>query len=289
MRSAARNALLALALLTVPAAASAQEVQLTGPLAGAPAIKRLVMHRAGRLHLGIVPGFTFGDEYTRTLLAGVRLEYNIVDFLAIGVWGGYGVLSLETGLADEVQNKAFTNGEEGQSQNQNLNFPYGSNSDDFNQDRGAFPDQLGRIQWVGAGQITLVPLRGKLGLVGKLFLDVDVYGFVGAAAVGVQERGDVDRPNNRDEPAEVTQATRVAIAPTFGAGINLYMNKFVGLTMEYRALPFSWNRSGTDECCVEGESFPDNHIDADDRQLSYNQMFNIGVIFALPTTPSVTE
>lgn len=292
MRSSMRNALIALALLAIPAAAEAQEVQLTGPLAGAPAIKRLVLHRAGRLHLGIVPGFTFGDEYTRTLLAGVRLEYNIVDFLAIGVWGAYGVLSLETGLSDEVQNKAFTNGEEGQSSNQNLNFPYGdpgnTNSDDF-YPRDRFPDQLGRIQYVGALQLTLVPLRGKLGLVGKLFLDVDVYGFIGGAAVGVAERGDVDRPNNRDEPAAVTEATRVAIAPTFGAGVNLYMNKFVGLTLEYRALPFSWNRSGTDECCVDGENFPDNHIDADDRQLSFNQMFNIGVIFALPTEPDVAE
>lgn len=288
MRSRLRNALFALALLAVPTAASAQEVQLTGPLAGAPAIKRLTLHRAGRLHLGIVPAFTFGDEYVRTLFVGARLEYNIVDFLAIGVWGGYGVLSLETGLSDEVQNKAFTNGEEGQSSNQNLNFPYGDNSDDFGA-RTNYPDQLGRMQWVGAGQLTLVPLRGKLGLVGKLFLDVDVYGFLGVAAVGVAERGNVNRPNNRDEPADVTEATRVAIAPTFGAGINLYMNKFVGLTLEYRALPFSWNRSGTDECCVSGENFPDNKINEDDRQLSFNQMFSLGVIFALPTNPQVAE
>ena len=288
MRSGLRNVVVALALLAAPAVASAQEVQLTGPLAGAPAIKRLVLHRAGRLHLGLVPAFSLSDEYVRHLFVGARIEYNILDFLSIGAWGGYALLATETGLADEVQNKAFTNGEEGQSSNQNLNFPYGSNSTNFGS-RSNFSDQLGRMQWVAAGQLTLIPLRGKLGLVGKVFLDVDVYGFIGAAAVGVQERGDVSRPTNQDVPADVTTATRVAIAPTFGAGINLYFNKFVGMTLEYRALPFSWNRSGTDECCVNGEGFPDNKIDADDRQLSFNQLFSLGVIFALPTTPQIAE
>jgi hypothetical protein len=70
----------------------------------------------------------------------------------------------------------------------------------------------------------------------------------------------------------------------------MYANNWIGITLEYRALPFSWNRSGTDECCSEdGESFPDGHIDEDDRQLSFNQMLGVGVIFALPTTPEIAE
>jgi outer membrane beta-barrel protein len=292
MRSTVRNAVVALALLAVPAVAEAQEVQLTGPLAGAPAIKRLVLHRHGRMHLGLVPAFSLSDEYVRHLFVGLRAEYNILDFLAIGVWGGYAPLTFETGLADEVQTKAYSNNT--QAGTQNLNFPYGENMQG-EPARSNFPDQLGRMQWIGVGQITLIPLRGKLGLVGKVFLDVDVYGFLGVGAVGVQERGDLGRsgtdghPENNNSPSEVTQSTRVAIAPTFGAGINLYFNKFIGMTLEYRALPFSWNRSGTDECCVDGESFPDDQIDADDRQLSFNQLFSLGVVFALPTTPQVAE
>ena len=293
MRNTMRNALVALALLAVPAVAEAQEVQLTGPLAGAPAIKRLVLHRQGRLHLGIVPAFSLSDEYLRHLFGGVRIEYNLFDFLAIGVWGGYAPLTLSTGLADEVEDKAYSNND--QSSGQNLNFPYGENMQGTPA-RSNFPDQLGRMQWIAAGQLTLVPLRGKLGLVGKVFMDVDVYGFLGAAAVGVQERGDLGRsgddpghPVNDNMPSEVTQDTRVAFAPTFGAGINLYFNNFIGMTLEYRALPFSWNRSGTDECCVDGESFPDDQINSDDRQLSFNQLFAVGVIFALPTTPQIAE
>ncbi|MBI2894781.1 MAG: hypothetical protein HYY06_14595 [Deltaproteobacteria bacterium] len=288
MGSQTRNGLLALALLALPSAAGAQEVQLTGPLAGAPAIKRLVLHRAGRLHLTVMPTFTFGDEYVRHLLAGARVEYNLLDFLAIGLWGSYGVYTVENGLSDEVQNKAYAN-EGSQDYNQNLNFPYGDNSGDF-YGRPRFPDQLGRIQWVGGAQLTLAPLRGKVGLVGKAFVDVDVFGFVGAAAVGVQERANTERPTNEDNPASIATASRTTFAPMFGAGINMYFNNFIGMTMEYRALPFSWNRSGTDECCTdEGEAFPDHKIDDQDRQLSFNQMFSVGVIFALPTTPTIDE
>src|SRR5688572_29667063 len=104
-----RIALFGLALLVAPFSASAQEVQLTGPLAGAPALRRMVEHRAGRLHLAVMPSFTFGDEYVRHLMTGARVEYNITDYLALGVFGSYAVFTVENGLADEVQNKAYAN------------------------------------------------------------------------------------------------------------------------------------------------------------------------------------
>ena len=45
-------------------------------------------------------------------------------------------------------------------------------------------------------------------------------------------------------------APRVAIAPTFGLGLNFYpaspATNFFGLGVEFRAFPFAWNTSGFD-------------------------------------------
>ena len=41
--------------------ASAQEIQLTGPLAGAPAVRKLRLYRPGRVELALGPGFTLLD------------------------------------------------------------------------------------------------------------------------------------------------------------------------------------------------------------------------------------
>ena len=43
--------------------ASAQEIQLTGPLAGAPAVRQLRLHRAGRFEVSPTVSFTLLDEY----------------------------------------------------------------------------------------------------------------------------------------------------------------------------------------------------------------------------------
>ena len=97
----------------------------------------------------------------------------------------------------------------------------------------------------------------------------------------------------------------------FRSGLNFYFNRFVSLNFEYRAAPFSWNRSGTDESSTlsacgragnescEGVSdyvatyFPRSNatsttrIDAQDRTFSFNQMVNLGVSFYLPTAPRI--
>src|SRR5687767_6136841 len=88
--------------------AEAQEVLLTGPLAGAPAVRKLRLYRQGRFEIAPSISFTLLDEYQRTILPGVRLNYNITDWLAIGGWGALGALKLPTSLTDEIQavNKA---------------------------------------------------------------------------------------------------------------------------------------------------------------------------------------
>ena len=142
------------------------------------------------------------------------------------------------------------------------------------------------------------------GLFQKLFVDADFYVFAGAAAVGVEERaslsseeaqaaGCLDGPTGDSDPCIETQferESRIAIAPTFGVGLMLYFNDWVGLSIEYRALPFAWNTSGTDEAGGGPDAeFPDDAIDSEDQLFHYNHMVSLGVAFYLPTEAKVSE
>jgi len=62
-------------VLTSAGAANAQEIQLTGPLKGAPAVRAMRMYREGRFEIAPAASFTLLDEYRRTILAGARLTY----------------------------------------------------------------------------------------------------------------------------------------------------------------------------------------------------------------------
>jgi hypothetical protein len=109
--------------------------------------------------------------------------------------------------------------------------------------------------------------------------------------VGVEERADVD---NRDGAcgdcldSQLARASRVAIAPTFGAGLTLFANDWISLAFEWRGIPFAWNTSGTDESSETGE-FPDDIVDSQDRIFHFNHMFVFGVGFYLPASVRVGE
>jgi hypothetical protein len=76
----------ALALFAFTESAQAQQILLTGPLAGAPAVRKLRLHRQGRFEIAPAVSFTLLDEYQRTILLGARLNYNFTDWLSFGVW-----------------------------------------------------------------------------------------------------------------------------------------------------------------------------------------------------------
>lgn len=284
--------------------ASAQEVQITGPLAGAPAVRRMRLYREGRLLIEPNFSFTLQDEFARSLIAGAHIGYYFTDWLGVGVWGGYAVASLDTGLTDEVRTGGVT------TDRNRLSLPAGRCNANFGGPDCAtrnqsFSDQIGRMTWVAALQLEFIPLRGKLAMFQKLFVDTDFHIFLGVAMVGVEERADVALTNTGsslpiDQQCAVTDApcllnsqtarsSRLAIAPTFGAGLTMMFNDFVGLNFDWRGMPFSWNTSGTDESGDDDGNFPDGEIDADDRFFKFNQMVQIGVVIYLPTAPTITE
>src|SRR5262245_48926055 len=93
------------AALALPEVSEAQEIQLTGPLAGAPAVRKLRLRREGRFEAALGASFTLLDEYQRTIMPGLRVQYHLTDWFGIGAFGGFG-FQYTTGLVDELQEKA---------------------------------------------------------------------------------------------------------------------------------------------------------------------------------------
>ncbi len=281
-RSIGAAALAAATILTASAVskpAAAQEIQLTGPLAGAPSVKRLRLYREGRAELALGWGFPLLDEYQRTHFLAGRLQYNLFDWLGIGVFGGFGLLNLSTDLTDKIQSTAPRNSRTA------VNLPAAGGQ--------AYEEQTGKRQWMAAPQLTFSPFRGKLAIFQKLFVDTDLYLHGGVAFIGVQERGDCGGGSGQPActaPNSFASKDRVAIAPTFGLGLTLYTTSFVSLNVEYRAYPFAWNRGGFDSRGTGPDAnFPDNRIDSEDQTFKFNQMIFLAAGFSIPTKPKLSD
>jgi outer membrane beta-barrel protein len=279
----------AAAVLATAGAAQAQEVQLTGPLKGAPAVRNMRLYREGRFEIAPAVSFTLLDEYRRTIVAGARINYNIKDWIAIGVWGGAGVASLTTDLSDKIDQTAPRNALTAV----NVNHTGDLHATPPTQERPAsFNEQTAQIQYIVAPQVTFIPFRGKLAIFNKIFVDTDFYAAAGIGIVGVNERtncGGNGQPYCTS-PASFQLQSQTKFAPTFGVGFTFYLGGTVSLGVEYRALPFAWNRSGFDSRGGgPGNNFPDGQVNGDDETFQFNQLVTISLGFSFPTKPQISE
>jgi outer membrane beta-barrel protein len=272
--------------------AAAQEILITGPLAGAPAVRKERLYRSGRFEIAPTVSFTLLDEYRRTILVGGRLQYNITEWLSIGVWGAYGLGQSPTSLTTEIDSSAPRNGFT--LSQVNHGGPIGTTGNYAGAGQGySFQDQTAKMNWVVAPQLQFTPFRGKLSLFQKIFVDTDAYIHAGVAFVGIDERQDCGGGNGQvscADPASFATAGQTKIAPTFGLGLNFYLADWLSLGLEYRALPFSWNRAGFDSRGAGNNgNFPDGKIDSQDDTFKFNQMITISLGFSLPPKPKISE
>ena len=274
-------------VVSATGAANAQELQLTGPLKGAPAVRHLRLYRQGRFEIAPALSFSLLDEYRRTILVGARLNYNITAWLAIGIWGGAGVASLTTDLTDKIDATAprdpltaINVNHSGSPSGQAKGVPAAS-----------FADQTAKISYVVSPQVTFIPFRGKLAIFNKIFVDTDLYIAGGVAFVGVQEREDCGPTQVKcSNPSSFALQSLTKVAPTFGVGLTFYPSTFVSFGAEYRALPFSWNRSGFDSRgSGPNGNFPDQQVNGTDETFKFNQLVNVFVGFSFPTKPKISE
>ena len=271
------------ALLAAGEYAQAQELQLTGPLAGAPAVRKLRLRRQARFEIAPTASFTLLDEYNRTILFGARLNYNFTDWLGIGAWGAFGAIQTPTALTDHIQEV-----------NVARRAMYGDGYPDSVPGRltavnlsADFPEQIAQINWVFAPQITLVPFRGKIALFQSIYVDTDLSVFGGPAFVGLTERPECESCSTAQSFERVS---RMAIAPTFGLGLSFYVNKWSAIGLEWRGLPFAWNTGGFDTAGGgQDEAFPDNKITSADQRFRFNQMLSVSYNIYLPTQFRISE
>jgi opacity protein-like surface antigen len=282
-------AVVAAGVITPARSAEAQEIQLTGPLKGAPAVRAMRMYREGRFEIAPAASFTLLDEYRRTILAGARVNYNIKDWLAIGVWGAAGVVSMTTDLTSRINVTAPRDPLTAINVNHTgdpTTTPPGTLGP------ASFADQTAKISYVVAPQLTFVPFRGKLAIFNKIFVDTDFYAAGGVAFVGIQQReacGGGGQPGCA-LPSSFALQSATKIAPTFGVGFTFYLGNLVSLGVEYRALPFSWNRSGFDSRgSGPGNNFPDGVVNSQDDTFRFNQLVTVSLGFSFPTKPKISQ
>jgi outer membrane beta-barrel protein len=289
LATAAAFAAVATTMVVAPKQAHAQEIQLTGPLAGAPPVRRLREYREGRFDFTLGPGFTLLDEYKRTIFISGRLQYNVTGWLGVGVFGGFGAASLNTDLTDQIDENAPRNTRTA------VNLCNPANGNNCAATGGSkFENQVGKLKWMATPQVTVSPFRGKLALLQKLFVDTDLYLHGGVAFVGVEERGNCGGAGEKrcTDAVSFGTASRVAVAPSFGLGLSLYFSNFISANLEYRAFPFSYNRGGFDSRGAgPGANFPnpEGRLDSEDQTTKFNQMVFLGVGFHFPTTPKLSD
>ncbi len=272
--------------IALAAEANAQEIQVSGPLKGAPAVRRLKLYREGRVEIAPTFTATLLDEYNRTILVGARINYGITDWLSIGVWGGFGAVQVKTDLTEQIDANA-----DRKAGFNKMNLPCGGGDCAAPSANSGFTKQVAEISYIATPQITAVPFRGKFALFQSVFADVDAYIFAGFGVAGIKQRKECANfqacanqdPNNRTE-------SKNKPAPTWGLGFNFYLSKMIALGFEWRMVPFAWNRSGFDG---RGEGtdkkFPDRAVNADDETYRFNQMMTISLGFSFPTMPKITD
>lgn len=289
------------ALFAFAERAQAQEILLTGPLAGAPAVRKLRLYRQARFEIAPAVSFTLLDEYQRTIFLGARLNYNITDWLGVGVFGAYGgLIRIPTALSEHIQD---VNVDRRRIAAQNFADGTGPGYDEtltgrltrvnLGQD---FKKQLGGMDWFIAPQLTIVPFRGKIALFQSIYLDTDLYFFGGPAFVNLVERRECNREqagaamSDCGDARYFNRVSRLAIAPTFGLGLNFYINKWSALGFEWRGLPFAWNTAGFDTAGGgKDQQFPDNSLSSADQRFKFNQMLTLSFNIYLPTQFRISE
>ncbi|MEM1029433.1 MAG: hypothetical protein AAGN82_03740 [Myxococcota bacterium] len=271
--------------------AKAQEIQLTGPLAGAPAVRRLRLHREGRHDLALHGTFSLLDEYRRSIMPGLRYNYFFTDWIGVGAFGGY-TFSYNTGLSNELQEKAID--DRACASNPNSLACRRSATNLCRGEDCLANDQLGRQQWYAAIQATVVPFRGKLSLFGAATVDADISLFAGVAFAGVQERQECGPNSDANiqcgDADSYELASRLAVGPTFGLGFTFYPLDYMGFGTEFRLTPYAWNTSGFDKAGGgEDEAFPDESVTGADRSLAFNPALSVFVNFQLPPEIEISD
>jgi hypothetical protein len=314
-------AVVAICGTTTSTRVSAQEILLEGPLAGAPAVRKIVQYRKLRFSAGPQFAYTILNHYMHNFMLGARLEFNFTDWLGAGIVAYYG-LNFPTKLTNHVSDSQNLGGGATTPAETGSNWPSYTGADNFE-------DQVSKLKGNYLAQLSFIPFRGKMSMFEKLFVAIDGSIFVGGGIVHYEERGECDGSKTSEgdfndgcgdfnEFLDTHDASLLApklkstIGGTFTWGVNFmaYFNNWFAVNLEYRMTPFKWNAAGTDEAGQAAATweyseadnqpvwdteakgsgdYPDGKINSEDRVWNLNQSIALGFIFYFPFDPSLGE
>jgi outer membrane beta-barrel protein len=310
-----------------PTPVQAQEILLEGPLAGAPAVRKVTQYRKMRFSVGPQIAYTFLAPYMHVMLVGGRAEFNITDWLGVGLVGYY-AFNFSNNLTDYISTSHNAAGGE--------TIPTDSNWPSYT---GAanFEDQVALMKGMYLAQVNFIPFRGKMSMFNKVFVAIDGAIFLGGGVVQFEEREACDGSQNEDgsfndgcgdydqfkesRPPDTdliapTRVTQFGGAFTWGVGVMAYVNDWFALNLEFRMTPFKWNAGGTDEAGQSASMFeyseypvgsdnpgdaywrtaskgsgdyPDGKIGDEDRTWNLNMNIALGFIFYFPLKPRIED
>lgn len=313
-------AVVAIGGMTSSTKVSAQEILLEGPLAGAPAVRKLVEYRKMRFSIGPQFAYTILNPYMHNFLLGARMEFNFFDWMGVGLVGYY-ALNAPTKLTNHITDSRNLGGEPTTPADSGSNWPSYTGA-------AFYEDQVAKLKGQYLAQISFVPFRGKMSMFEKLFVAIDGSIFLGGGIVHYEERATCDGSQKADGTFESgcgdfnnylqtknisnlrpDTANRIGGAFTVGLGFMAYFNNWFALNIEFRMTPFKWNAAGTDESgqaaatwnyaqASDGSptwqlesrgngDYPNGQIGKEDRVWNLNMSIGLGFIFYLPTTPRI--
>ncbi len=164
-------------------------------LENAPVMRRALQYRAGRQELGLIFNATLGDPYTRNLLPGIRYDYHILEWLAVGADLMYGI-PVVTGTSDQVATKVRVS-------------------------NPAFIMEPSSISYMANAHVQASPLVGKFVAFGSLPIQFDLHATLSFGIAGLT-----------GGPTISAAQSGTTIAPGIGGGFRLFFSRFLALNID---------------------------------------------------------
>ncbi|HET6146856.1 MAG TPA: outer membrane beta-barrel domain-containing protein [Polyangia bacterium] len=255
--------LVAISISALPLVAQAQR---KSPLADAPAIRKRLELRSGRLEVGAGAGTTVGQDFYHSVLINAKLGFHFTDWFSISAVAGFAAANLDTGFKSNViaslDPDAIPNNRA--------------------PSKAAANSTMNKIKFMLGGQLEATPFTGKYSLFGKLFAHYDFYAFVGAAALNY-EATTSGTPSCGASGSEAGCAvTGLKLGPTFGVGVHSFINQFLALNLELRDIFAQNNAAGRD---VNG----DMRVDNNDLGWGSTYIATLNLAFYLPSTADISN
>ena len=241
--------------------AAAQEIQLTGPLAGAPAVRKLRLIAKGASSSRRPSRSPSSTSTSARSWSAAGSTTTSPTGLPSACWGAFGAVHTTTGLTDRIQDVTKTRratapgGEQRFPQRQGLDQQLADAPEHRQGFQGAAGyDRLGRL----AADHASFRSAASSPSFRRSSSTPTPTSSAGPAIVGLKERKDCEAELLRSfRPRRARQWPRPS-----GSASTFYMGNFISLGLEWRALPFAWNTGGFDTHggAPDGR-FPDNKLD----------------------------